>query len=573
MYDALKLFLIPLCLLLPVSLLAQTQEVHVYSVQTDREFKLPAGVENTIQSAGDSQAYASEAKQWLVRQAYLDTAVDSISSTTESITIFVREGCRYNLGELSIRNTQRDDTPDWIVQANGSKFIGRVFTESLIRDISDDRLSDYESQGYYLAEFRISSITKNSDDCSVELHANVLPGDKVRVDGVRFTGVRRNSADYLRRVSGIAGGELLMPSLMERGRQNLVNSGLFEDVSGGELIFVDGVPYLLYDVREQQLNFFDGLIGYQPDPTGSATIAGYGDILLRNSIADGNVLDLRYEQLQPLVSRLNLSVEQHYLGGLPLQIGAALNFTQQDSSYLVRDFTLKGGYRIFSGFEITGTLRAERSSVAEPDASTVAIDSRANFYGVGFHLRKTNRYRVPTRGYESRIMLERGRRFINDERIQSEAGRSFSQTILRSMVRGYIPLGSRQVLAPQVNAMFLESPHFIITDLFRFGGAESLRGFREDQFRGSSVIWGELEGRYMLERNSYIFLFGAYGFYERPQLINEESDASAIKETLTSLGFGLAFQSPLGIIKFSYAVSPNEDLANGNVHVGIRTGL
>ncbi|WP_340102575.1 BamA/TamA family outer membrane protein [Rhodohalobacter sp. 8-1] len=558
---------------MPTFLFAQTRDINVYSTQTDRAFDLPNNVRTANRGGRDSTVFIALTKQWLANQAYLDASVDSVSTTSESIDIYVREGCRYTLGDLSIKVSGHNETPDRIADFNSSKYIGRLFTESIVQDISNDRLSDYEAQGFYLSEFRISAITKDSSDCQVNLKVNIVPGDKIRVDGVRFTGVQRNSVVYIRRVSGIADGELLTPSLMERGRQNLVNSGLFEDVSDGELVFVDGTPFLLYDVSEQQLNFFDGLIGYQPDPTGSATIAGYGDILLRNSIANGNVLDLRYEQLQPLVSKLNLSAEQHYLGGLPLHIGGGLKFTQQDSSYLVRDFTLRGGYRIFSGFEITGTLRAERSSVAESDAATVAIDSRANFYGVGFHLRNINRYRVPTRGFEGRIILERGRRFINDERYQSDTGRSFSQTILRSMARGYILLGSRQVLAPQVNAMFLESPHYIITDLFRFGGANSLRGFREDQFRGSSVIWGELEGRYMLERNSYIFLFGAYGFYERPQLINEESDALAIKDTLTSLGFGLAFESPLGIIKFSYAVSPNEDLANGNVHVGIRAGL
>lgn len=573
MHDALKFFLTLFCLLMPVVLFAQTQEVNVYSSQTDREFDLSNEILTTIQSATDSLEVATSVQQWLNSESYLDATVDSIFSTTESLKIFVLEGCRYTLGELSISDSENDVSSSMRANTDVADYIDRAFTESLIRDISNDWLSSYETFGYYLAEFRVLSIAKNISDCSVELHASVIPGEKIRVAGVRFNGVQRNSADYLKRVSGIAGGELLTPALIERGRQNLVNSGLFEDVSDGELIFVDDSSYLLYEVTEQQLNFFDGLIGYQPDPAGSGTIAGYGDILLRNSIADGNVLDLRYEQLQPFVSKLNLTAEQHYLGGLPLHIGAGLNFTQQDSSYLVRDFTLSGGYRLFAGFEITGTVRAERSSVAELDASTEVIDSRANFYGVGFHLRNTNRYRVPTRGFESRIILERGRRFINDERFQSDAGRSFSQTILRSMVRGYIPVGSRHVLAPQVSAMFLESPHYIITDLFRFGGAESLRGFREDQFRGNSVIWGELEGRYMLERYSYIFLFGAYGFYERPQLINEESDALAIKDTLTSLGFGLAFESPLGIIKFSYAFSPNEDLANGNVHVGIRTGL
>jgi len=170
-------------------------------------------------------------------------------------------------------------------------------------------------------------------------------------------------------------------------------------------------------------------------------------------------------------------------------------------------------------------------------------------------------------------MLERGRRFINDDRFAGEGRQSYNQSILRVDVRGYVPVGNRRVLAPRVNAKFLESPQYLVTDLFRFGGAESMRGFREDQFRASSVVWGELEGRYLLARHSFLFLFGAYGIYSRPQLINEQTDVLAVTDNLTSFGFGLAFQSPIGIMKFSYAISPDEDLGNGKVHVGITAGL
>jgi outer membrane protein assembly factor BamA len=573
MREALRRLCLQFFLLLPGTVLAQVQEVYVYSTQSEREFKLPTDIVTAIRSDQNESSFASVAERWLVNEAYLDATVDSISSNRDLIEIFVHEGCKYSLSDLTIANKQTIESAVGIVSFDESTYFGRAFTEELIRDISDNWLAEFERFGYYLAEFRILSVVKNSNRFTVDIRADLMPGEKIQVEGVRFNGVQRNSPDYLRRVAGIADGETLSPALLERGRQNLINSGLFEEVGEGELIFVDDTPVVLYEVSEQQLNYFDGLIGYQPDPSGSATIAGYGDILLRNTIADGNVIDLRYEQLQPLVSKLNVSAEQQFLGGLPLQVGAGLNFTQQDSSYLVRDFKLSGGYRLLPGFIITGTVRAERSSVTESGVSTEAIDSRANFYGIGFNLRNINRYRVPTRGYESMVMLERGRRFINDERFQSETGRSFSQTIFRTMIRGYIPVGSRQVLAPMVSTLFLESPHYLVTDLFRFGGAESLRGFREDQFRGSSVVWGELEGRYMLQQNSYLFLFGAYGFYERPQLINEESDDLAFKDRLTSLGFGLAFQSTLGIIKFSYAVSPNENLANGNIHVGIRAGL
>jgi len=565
-----------LCLLIfwlfPASLAAQERQIHIYSTSSEQEMPFSSALKQKVQSADNKTQLSGIIESWLKSEGYLDAAVDSFQTKDSEIHIYADTRKRYTLGELSISLDGQDNLSGGLISGK-ARFTGQIFTENLTSTISESILSDYEQLGYYLAELRVESIVKNSENATVFLDVQLNLGDKVQLLGVRFGGIVRNSADYLRRVAGIAPGETLTPALLSQGRQNLVNSSLFDDVSDGELIFVDDSPFVLYEVAEQQLNFFDGLIGYQPDPSGSASVAGYGDILLRNTVANGNVIDLRYEQLQPLVSKLNLSAEQQFLGGLPVHVGGGLHFTQQDSSYLVRDFTLSAGYRLFPGFQIAAHVRAERSSVTDAGEPSDAIDSRANFYGVGFQLRNVNRFRVPTRGFESSIIVERGRRFINDERYQAETGRSFTQTILRSVVRGYIPLGGRKVLAPMVQAMFLESPHYLITDLFRFGGAESLRGFREDQFRGSSVIWGELEGRFMLDQNSYLFMFGAYGLYERPRLLNEETASPALKESLTSLGFGLAFETQLGIIKFSYAVSPNENLSNGNVHVGISAGL
>ena len=447
------------------------------------------------------------------------------------------------------------------------------FTDEGIISLTNRILTNLERRGYYTAEISLASINKHSASCTISIMFEIDPGDIIRVQGVRFDGLDENSPGYMRDVAGIRIGDILKPSVLQSGRQNLINSGFFEEVSAGELVFVNGSPMVLYEVVEQRLNFFDGLIGYQPDAAGSATVAGYADILLRNTVADGNIIDLRYEQLRPLVSTLNLSADQQFIGGLPFHAGVGLNFIQQDSSYLVRDVSIHAGYRVLPGFEITASVRAQRSSVTESEETAAAVDSRANFLGIGFHLRNTNRYWVPTRGIESRVLLERGRRFINSDGIATDAGRSFTQTILTSSVRGFLPLGPRQILVPYVSASFLESPVFLATDLFRFGGAESLRGFREDQFRASSVVWGELEARYMLEANSYLFLFGSLGRYSRPQLVTEQTDQLAITDTLSSLGFGLAFESPLGIIKFSYAVSPNENLSNGNVHVGIRAGI
>lgn len=504
----------------------------------------------------------------------MDVQIDSVAAAADTTTIFLEEGCLYRLDvfEVEVDADPQDNQPGELMSAE--HYRGEPVTNYLITRISAEWLSVYEEEGRLLGELKIHSIQKNQEQCEIAIAAKLTPGDQQRVQGIRFEGIVRNDPDYLRRVTGIRSGDLITPDVMERGRQNLINSGLFDDVSEGELIFVDDEPHILYSVQEQQLNFFDGLIGYSPEgPGGGGRISGYGDILLRNTIAEGNLLELRYEQLQPLVSKLNVRAEQQYIAGMPLRAGVSLNFTQQDTSYLVRDLELQTGYRLLPGFELIGSVRAERSSVAETVDQQGNYDSRATFYGLGFHLRKTDRYQVPTQGYDAQVILERGRKYINDDRIDSDQNRSFNQTILRGDLRGYIPLGRRQVIASRVQGMVLESPQFLISDLFRFGGAESIRGYREDQFRASSVGWGELEGRYLIERNSYIFLFGSYGFYNRPQLLTEPDDQFTIRDRLTSLGFGLAFQSPLGLIKFSYAISPDDDLSNGKVHVGIKTSL
>lgn len=563
-------------LLLGTALSAEARQQSAEVIGVEESFDVPPDLTQSLLSRNSDQEISPLIKDWLAGRGHLDAEVDSVSKTADKLFVYVNEGCIYTLGSADIRIDSEEAHSEISILASESGFTGMAFTSELIRELSSHWLSELGMEGYILGELRIDEILINREECSVQLRATVLTGDRVTVHGVRFEGIQRNDTEYLRRVSGIRTGETITPALFERGRRNLTNSGLFDGVSDGEIIFVDGEPHVLYIVDEQQLNFFDGLIGYVPDATGSGNIAGYGDILLRNTVAEGNILDLRYEQLQPLVSKLNVRAEQNFLGGFPVRLGAALNFTQQDSSYLVRNLELNSGYRIFPGFEITGHIRAERSTVSEELIGTQraeALNSRANFYGLGFNIRNTNRFRVPTRGYDGRVMFERGRRFINDDRLVDGDQLSFTQTILRGDLRGYIPLGNRPVLAPRIQGMFMESSEFLITDLFRFGGAESLRGFREDQFRGSAVAWGELEGRYMLDRNSFLFLFGAYGIYNRPQLINEETRQFATVENLTSLGFGLAFQSPLGIIKFSYAITPDEDLANGKVHVGITTGL
>lgn len=546
--------------------------IQVFVTADESEFEIPNSLKREIRSSTRETRKTEILENWLQQTGYLEATVDSITADTDATQFWITPNCQYRLDVLDLILPPNISEEQILFSAD--RYSGRIFTGDLTSIIAGSLLSALEEEGFLMAEFSIVLVERDRSTCTIQLKAEIDAKEQFRAAGVRFEGVTRNNPDFLKQVTGIREGDRITTALLERGRRNLLNSELFIDVSEGELIFVNGEPFVLYEVDEQQLNFFDGLIGYVPTATGGGQLAGYGDILLRNALADGNRLELRYEQLEPLVSKLNVEAEQRYIAGLPFRAGGGFWFTQQDSSYLERNVRLTSGYELFTGFELLGSVRNTRVSASDTiERESAGLDTRATFFGLGFRVVKLDRIFIPRSGYDFTLMLESGRQYINDSRYPDNLDRSFRQTIFRGSAKGYYQLGNRQVLASGVHGYLIESPQFLITDLIRFGGTESIRGYREDQFRASAMVWGDVELRYLLDRNSYLFAFGAYGYYERPQLVLEETNRLRTQSDLKSLGFGVAFQSPIGVIKFSYAISPEDDLSNGKVHIGIRTGI
>ena len=48
-------------------------------------------------------------------------------------------------------------------------------------------------------------------------------------------------------------------------------------------------------------------------------------------------------------------------------------------------------------------------------------------------------------------------------------------------------------------------PFFEESDLYRLGGTNTLRGYRENQFLGSRIFWSNLEYRFLLTQRTFAF--------------------------------------------------------------------
>lgn len=548
---------------------AQKAKARVIVHDEQNDIDIPSSVLQSLDPANPANS-KQRLITWFKENAWLNAVVDSLVHSSGNNEWHVEAGCRYTVSDVQM-NTGPDSL--YFINQPGS-IEGKYFSKNEIVNFTSGILNELEEEGYLLAEISITEVQQEINSCEITLQLEVDTGERVKADGIIFSGVERNSPLYLENVAGVDGDEWVTPEIIEKARRNLLDSNLLISVSEPDLVFRNEQTLLRFDVEEQQLNFFDGILGFVPDEDGSAQIVGTADLRLRNIITDGTNLEIKFEQLRPLVTKLFIEAEQQFIAGLPLRAGGSAHFTQQDSAYLERNFEFKTGFLLLPGLELIGTVRSETSSVGEQSGRSIMnLNSRATFFGFGFEFRNIDRLLVPTNGYSLSVHLENGRRFITDDRFDDSREDNFNQTILNAELRGFLQLGSRQILSPRFAAHFIDSPNFLITDLHRFGGAETIRGFREDQFRASSVLWGDIEFRQLLSRDSYIFGFGAFGRFRRPQLINEETDIFETTQSIESFGFGVAFQTNLGFLKVTYAISPEDDISNGKVHVGISAGL
>jgi outer membrane protein insertion porin family len=112
-----------------------------------------------------------------------------------------------------------------------------------------------------------------------------------------------------------------------------------------------------------------------------------------------------------------------------------------------------------------------------------------------------------------------------------------------------------------------------LPDQFRLGGATTLRGYREEQFRGSRVAWSNIEYRYLLSRRSRAFLFFDFGYYYRIERSPSENETEPqflkIEEFKPAWGLGVRVDTPLGIVGVDYGLGEGDALTNGKVHVSL----
>jgi outer membrane protein insertion porin family len=452
-----------------------------------------------------------------------------------------------------------------------------IFNLYEIENIISDILAELENDGFPFASVEIQSVylyeDSTNDSQLADIYLLLDVAKKSTIDKIEVTG-NTSTKDYvIVRELRIEPGEVYSQEKVEN-LPNRLNKLRFFDPVPAPNFYLNSENYgvLQIKVTERNTNNFDGVIGYTPPQNDNETgyVTGLVNITLRNIFGTGRAATISWQKLTPVSQELQLKYLEPWLFGYPFNLNADLFQRIQDSSYVQR--IIGGGieYLATEDFSATAFISAEQviPSVREVPVFT-AYNSSSLTTGVGLKIDLRDDPVATLSGFIFETSYSYSRKTIDGpaEYITESTETEINLQRLAAGFGAFFEIFPRNVLALKVNGRELSGPFFEQSDLWRFGGIKTVRGYRDDQFLASRCAWTNLEYRLMLSIRTYAFLFFDSGYYRLDPI--PEIGIQQGENFIFGYGIGIALDTAIGTLGVSFAFADGDTFSEGKIHFGI----
>jgi outer membrane protein insertion porin family len=488
-------------------------------------------------------------------------------SRSSDLLLYIREGKPARFAGIKLEGVRILDAVSLLSLSGlgaGEPFTARALERGIVV-----LLKQYESVGYPFAKVEIQEIrfTESPTHEETNLTLRVEEGTAARISALSVEGNTTTRASVIERAAHFTPGDLYSGELPAKIKLRLERLQLFSSVSMPEL-FVgrDRSVGLLVKVTEGSPNRFDGILGYVPSGTsgGSGYVTGFVDVQFRNLFGTARQLSARWNRESHTSQEIALKYREPWIASLPVSAEGGYGQRKQDSTYVRESYdvalettvaeALTIGF-VAAGRKVTptagfGQTVVGRSSTLSAGA-TVSYDSRDDRV-------------TPTSGLRYGTEYRTGRKEILTA-VQGRKTEQSSTQFLSFDLEYYLTPIRNQALAVLVSARDYRSSAVDVGDLFRLGGANTLRGYREGQFLGSTIAWANLEYRLLTGQRSFAFAFLDLGYAATP--VRPEAGLTGDEFRRIGYGAGARVDTPLGLIGVSLAFGKGDTFSSGKLHL------
>ena len=435
-----------------------------------------------------------------------------------------------------------------------------IIITSEVENFMKSKMALLEKKGYLLANLKLVNQRRKENNLLSDLHLKL--NSKRKITDIVIVGYDKFPTGIKKAITKKAKKSTFNQENLKQINEEFSKLQFVNQLKYPEILFTTDSTKIFVYLEKSKPNKFDGFIGFSNDDKSKLTFNGYLDLQLQNILNSGEKFNLYWKNDGNQQTSFNLGTEIPYLFKSPIGIKANLRIFKQDSTFQNTITDLNLGYyfsyntKAYLGYQKTNSVDIQNTnSFSLNDFTNTFLTS--SFELVNF---ATDNFIFPER---TKVFAKVG---LGNRTISSaKSNQFFGQLELNH----YFELNQKNSIFIKNQSYYLQSDSYIINELYRFGGINSIRGFNENSLQANVFSGIMAEYRYLVAPNLYVHSITDYGYFQ--------DKTSDIDDKLLGLGFGFGLFTKNGLFNLIYANGSTSEqtikLSNSIVHISFKTNF
>jgi outer membrane protein assembly factor BamA len=471
----------------------------------------------------------SKISSYLKNKGYFTNTIDSIVNSGKTTKVYFSLNEKINKAVLKFSSDDHLNLNKLEIE-NSSFSIPIEQLEETLQTISKELGNDGKS----FSTVQLKKIQLKDNTLFADLA--IQPSKKRIINEVLLKGYESFPKSFIRHYFNIDKKTIFNQKKISTVAKMSKSLAFAKEIKPPEVLFTKDSTFLYIYLKKQQNNSFDGLVNFTSKEDGSVLFNGHIDLKLSNILNTGERFELFWNSIGKERQEFKLSAEIPYIFNSVISPEISFSIYKQDSTFLNTKFTSKLFYNLSAKSKLAITYSSETSENLQ-EQLTNGIATFDNYF-MGFQFE----YAIPKNDF-----------FFNNKfylAINPTYGQRLTETASSNQFKiettaSYIwQLSKRSSIFIKNTTGYLNSDTFIDNELFRIGGANSIRGFNEQSIFTNGYTFFNFEYRFLTSERAYFYSISDVGNIE----------ATKNSGNLLAFGLGYLFTSKNSQINISSAV-------------------
>ena len=471
--------------------------------------------------------------QRVKKRGFFTARIDSISKTNKELIAYLDLGKKIN--EIIIV-TKKDNTNGIIDSGiNSIKIKTREFS-----DLTNQLLEQIDRKGNSFSEITyVNPLLKND---TLFLEMKISNSSSRKIDKVITRGYEDFPKKFISKYFLINKNTIFSKQKLNQVSALSNKLDFIKEKKAPEVLFKKDSTHLYLFLDKIGTSSFDGLVNFSSKENGKGLLLnGSLDLKLNNTFNTGEKFEIIWNKVSDEKTDFKINSYVPYLFNSKFSTTLEFYLYRQDSTFINTNFELKTDYLINQKSHASILYSSEKSNYLL-NISNNDLASYSNYFiGLGYELKKSSTSNLYKYKNGLNLNLTIGKRKTDTESINQLKFHFSAFANVQINNRGYLNIKNESGL--------LTSKNYLLNELFRIGGANSIRGYNEQSIFTNGYSYSNIEFRYSLDTSSYLYSITDLGVYK-------ENTTNKIKKLL-GIGAGYQFRINNNLVNLGYVISTN----------------